>query len=212
MINYVKIHPMLWDKTCRAYRSKKLNGRVWAEIAEHLGTTVKQVKKRYRSLRDTFSRYLREVKNAETAGRVPEKIYWAHYEQMSFLANHIGVRNSGEDDDYVEMEPKEEEKAQEDVFTMSPFESSSPEPERISTVSVVKEETPAKRQRLDFEEDSNDIFAKELDILIEDETDSFMAFLATKIKKAKLTKDQMDQFQIETLKFVSDKLGEFTKY
>lgn len=65
----------------------------WQEVASTLGQTITNCKKRWKSLRDTFSKYYRLelIYESNKGSSRRRQRAWVHYEQLSFLKNHVDL-------------------------------------------------------------------------------------------------------------------------
>ncbi|CAG9771612.1 unnamed protein product [Ceutorhynchus assimilis] len=85
LIKAVKQNPVIYDKLADGYNSMLARENVWKEIGAKLGQEdVVFLKKRWRSLRDAFIKYLRVRKRAK--GKCKK---WRHFNSMAFLIGHI---------------------------------------------------------------------------------------------------------------------------
>ena len=76
--------PSLWDKQDAKYKDSNYKDARWKEIAEILCLTKKDVKKKLKSLRDTFMRH-KNTKSKSVDGLSDCKPKWKYYNIMSFL-------------------------------------------------------------------------------------------------------------------------------
>ncbi|XP_029708440.1 uncharacterized protein LOC115254898 isoform X2 [Aedes albopictus] len=97
LINQVKLHPVLYDKSLKAYRKPGATDNAWVDIADALGVRVEDCKKRWKSLRDTFIKYFRQEILAATIPNMKRK-KWVYFEQMSFLRGHVELYGISETD------------------------------------------------------------------------------------------------------------------
>ncbi|XP_055383209.1 uncharacterized protein LOC129613249 isoform X2 [Condylostylus longicornis] len=88
LIEIMRELPCLWDKTDAKYKNKKLKEEKWEEIAEHLNTTIKICKLKWRNLRD---RYLKERRKSNTSSgsKYQSHNIWKYCDTMSFLDKSI---------------------------------------------------------------------------------------------------------------------------
>ncbi|CAO1367773.1 unnamed protein product, partial [Diamesa hyperborea] len=74
----------------------------WAQVAEALNTKVEFCKKRWKSLRDTYIKYLRFEMQSDNDGEQCVKKHkpWVYYEDLNFLRQHVelfrGLNTYGE--------------------------------------------------------------------------------------------------------------------
>ncbi|XP_055548199.1 transcription factor Adf-1-like [Wyeomyia smithii] len=109
LIQQVKLRPVLYDKSLKAYRKPGATDCAWAEIASALGVQVDNCKKRWKSLRDTFIKYFRQEILA-TPGSKRKK--WVYYEHMNFLRNHVELYGISETDSTSDKETVTSDDAQ----------------------------------------------------------------------------------------------------
>lgn len=86
IIDLVGKKRFLYDKKEKLYRNNKIKAEAWKNIAEELGTGVDVLEKRWKSLRDQFSRELkrRNNKSSGSAGS-PPRMKFKYYERLLFL-------------------------------------------------------------------------------------------------------------------------------
>ncbi|XP_037513427.1 uncharacterized protein LOC119389997 [Rhipicephalus sanguineus] len=101
LIAQVVKRPALWDVKIKDFRNKHKKSILWEEIAQSLkevdeSVTVDEVQARWKNLRDTFRKKLKEEKNTKRSGAgAPSKTaYWPHIEQMTFLRDLMEPRRS----------------------------------------------------------------------------------------------------------------------
>ncbi|XP_038058020.1 uncharacterized protein LOC119729508 [Patiria miniata] len=93
LISAVREFPLLYDPTARNYRDPEIVTDAWREIAKAIGANEwTECKERWRKLRDAYVK----VKKSSTYQPIGNKkpITWVHYEDMSFLADHIKHRGN----------------------------------------------------------------------------------------------------------------------
>ncbi|XP_062551956.1 uncharacterized protein LOC134217189 [Armigeres subalbatus] len=97
LIKQVELHPVLYDKSLKAYRKPGATDNAWVVIADSLGVRVEDCKKRWKSLRDTFIKYFRqEILASSMPGMKRKK--WVYFEHMSFLRGHVELYGISETD------------------------------------------------------------------------------------------------------------------
>ncbi|GFU22375.1 uncharacterized protein NPIL_213021 [Nephila pilipes] len=80
LIREVYKHRSLWDQKSLDYLSRTLKAKEWETVAQEMDCTVDEVKNRWKILKDSFNREVRNMaKNGNHSSR------WAHFESMSFL-------------------------------------------------------------------------------------------------------------------------------
>ncbi|XP_055638351.1 transcription factor Adf-1-like [Toxorhynchites rutilus septentrionalis] len=108
LIHQVKLRPVLYDKSLKAYRKPGATDNAWAEISNALGVKAEDCKKRWKSLRDTFIKYFRqEILVATVPGMKRKK--WIYYEQMGFLRTHVELYGISETDSASDKETVQSE-------------------------------------------------------------------------------------------------------
>uniref|UniRef100_A0A034W6W4 Transcription factor Adf-1 n=1 Tax=Bactrocera dorsalis TaxID=27457 RepID=A0A034W6W4_BACDO len=93
LIEAVKLHPCLFDKSSLLFRDKMLKEKAWKAASIATGASVEQCKQRWKSLRD---RFVREVvlQQAKTDDAAEEKNEWCYFELMRFLTKHVNPRKT----------------------------------------------------------------------------------------------------------------------
>ncbi|XP_018787113.1 PREDICTED: uncharacterized protein LOC108967876 [Bactrocera latifrons] len=94
LIEAVKLHPCLFDKSSLLFRDKLLKEKAWEAASIATGAPVEQCKQRWKSLRDRFVRevVLQQSKTDDDAAE--EKNEWCYFELMRFLTKHVNPRKT----------------------------------------------------------------------------------------------------------------------
>ncbi|XP_055386174.1 zinc finger protein 91-like [Condylostylus longicornis] len=87
LITQIAQRQFLYDKTHEYYSKFQLRIDAWQEISESLNRPVKELKKKWEALRDTYRKFYRKMNNRLNEGKGVVK--WVHYEHMKFLNGHI---------------------------------------------------------------------------------------------------------------------------
>lgn len=93
LVEIVAKYPSLYDKQNSIYKRQVVKDNAWKEIAEHLGRSAEDCKKRWRNIRDTYKRRIRKEKSIYSSSSRAKK--WALAEMLSFLHNVENKRSSG---------------------------------------------------------------------------------------------------------------------
>lgn len=91
LIRQVEIRPILYDKSLKGYRKSALRHQYWKEIANNIGSSVEECRKRWRSLRDAFSKHYKLMGRMEPVSYKRKK--WIFFDQMSFIAQYLDNSN-----------------------------------------------------------------------------------------------------------------------
>ncbi|XP_055920493.1 uncharacterized protein LOC129952090 [Eupeodes corollae] len=91
LIRQVEIRPILYDKSLKGYRKSALRHQYWKEIANSIGSSVEECRKRWRSLRDAFSKHYKLMGRMEPVTYKRKK--WIFFDQMSFIAQYLDNSN-----------------------------------------------------------------------------------------------------------------------
>ncbi|KAF5291057.1 hypothetical protein FQA39_LY14490 [Lamprigera yunnana] len=115
LIQCVSEHKELFDTESLSYSNTNLKKKVWEEIATELNSTSDVCKKKWRNIRDSYRKYVREVK----VRIVPLRRY-RHANLLQFLNpfmhDKIAITNVYTDDDQQD-ESRKNEQQQEKSFT-----------------------------------------------------------------------------------------------
>lgn len=92
LIAQVSRRPVIYDRSLKGYRKTSMRKQCWNEISKAMDSTEEECRKRWRSLRDSFSKHYKLAQRSEEAvGKTHRK--WVFYDKMSFLVPHMdGVR------------------------------------------------------------------------------------------------------------------------
>lgn len=88
LIGEVEKRPALWNIQRADYRNIHLKSALWDQVAAAVDSPVEHITTRCRTLRDTFLRKLREVKESRRSGAGANdtvKVTWPHFAQLMFL-------------------------------------------------------------------------------------------------------------------------------
>ncbi|KAG4068626.1 hypothetical protein HA402_002317 [Bradysia odoriphaga] len=88
LIKTISRYPILWDR--KNFDSDQRN-EVWQNLSKKLDLKLEWMKKRWSYLREQYVRHLKQVNNLESDK--PLKKNYKYFTEMSFLANHIQIRN-----------------------------------------------------------------------------------------------------------------------
>ncbi|XP_013117455.1 uncharacterized protein LOC106094764 [Stomoxys calcitrans] len=102
-IGVVKKYPILFDPLHEDYKNIAKKDRIWSKIARDFYTDADDLKKKWKSLRDTYAKYIKRV-NSETA---PKEWIWA--EHMKFFRPYLFVNNQSLKDDSYSNYPGSDE-------------------------------------------------------------------------------------------------------
>jgi hypothetical protein len=88
LIEAVRLRPSIYDKTAAVYKNNKVREQEWKEVAQAVDMQdVEAVKKRWRSLRDSFIKIQRSLRHNPR-----QIIKWLYYKRMKFLVPHIETK------------------------------------------------------------------------------------------------------------------------
>ncbi|KAJ6637479.1 hypothetical protein Bhyg_10209 [Pseudolycoriella hygida] len=88
LIKTISRYPILWD---RKHFDSDLRNEVWLKLSKKLKIKVEWMKKRWSYLREQYVRHLKQINNLESDKQ--SKKNYKYFNEMSFLANHIQLRN-----------------------------------------------------------------------------------------------------------------------
>lgn len=88
LIEAVKNNPILYDNTLSDFKVPEKKIYCWEKIAKNLGTSEEECRKRWRTLRERYTRELKQMKFGSGA-----KISsWEFFRHLGFLIDHIKYR------------------------------------------------------------------------------------------------------------------------
>ncbi|XP_055913135.1 transcription factor Adf-1-like [Eupeodes corollae] len=91
LVEIVRCHAILWDLTNPNYKNIKKKAAIWKNIADELGLPIDVCKKKWKTLRDCFSRELHKKPKSVQAAEEPESS-WKFRDQMKFIREHMKPR------------------------------------------------------------------------------------------------------------------------
>lgn len=89
LIEAVKNNPILYDNTLSDFKIPEKKIYCWEKIAKNLGTSEEECRKRWRTLRE---RYTRELKQMKFGGGGKSTSSWEFFRHLGFLIDHIKYR------------------------------------------------------------------------------------------------------------------------
>ncbi|TMW42578.1 hypothetical protein DOY81_012341 [Sarcophaga bullata] len=103
-IEIVKKYEVVYNNHHPDYKNVEVKAKIWSQIAEEIGLSVDASKRKWKNLRDSYTKYLRSYRvGTKTAKKYQ---FWAHAEHMEFLKpfqgpgrSSINNNNLKEDDD-----------------------------------------------------------------------------------------------------------------
>ena len=89
LMEEVRKHPSIYDKSSREYRDGRIRSNAWKEIELALGVSIPgSALKRYSTIRTRFSKYLRDLQLPSGSGTA-SIILKPEYESLRWLITHI---------------------------------------------------------------------------------------------------------------------------
>uniref|UniRef100_A0A6P7GYP1 Uncharacterized protein LOC114348126 n=1 Tax=Diabrotica virgifera virgifera TaxID=50390 RepID=A0A6P7GYP1_DIAVI len=77
LIELVKKYPILYDLSHEDYKNIRKKDKIWDEIGQEMKECREELKRRWRSLRDSYVRYLRVIKTRTGQGAQNKTWQWA---------------------------------------------------------------------------------------------------------------------------------------
>ncbi|XP_040161524.1 uncharacterized protein LOC120899584 [Anopheles arabiensis] len=109
LITLVEQNKCLWASSHKEYKNQYMRQQAWKSIAAVLNSTENEVKKRWRSLRDTYSRKLNDMNQPSGSGY--KHVGWKYFQVMSFLKDcyasrpregNVPIRKDPVNEEYLE--------------------------------------------------------------------------------------------------------------
>ena len=85
----VRQYPCLYDKYCKDYQDKNLKNNAWAAVAAKYGITSADAEKKYKTIRSSYTRYLKRKRNAPPGSRNADGPTPIAFQNLDWLASHI---------------------------------------------------------------------------------------------------------------------------
>uniref|UniRef100_A0A6P7F325 Transcription factor Adf-1-like n=1 Tax=Diabrotica virgifera virgifera TaxID=50390 RepID=A0A6P7F325_DIAVI len=120
LIELVKKYPILYDLSHEDYKNIRKKDKIWDEIGQEMKECREELKRRWRSLRDSYVRYLRVIKTRTGQGAQNKTWQWAEsmkmFQPFLLFANTssnmpevaTNVESATEKDDGVDVSRNEE--------------------------------------------------------------------------------------------------------
>lgn len=89
--------PCLWNYRSSSYKNVSMKNNAWKEIANALGKTIDEVKKKIKNVRQAYVAEKKKVDASKKSGSSAESIYVPHlyyYDNMNFLAPVVVLRKT----------------------------------------------------------------------------------------------------------------------
>ncbi|XP_065369689.1 serine-rich adhesin for platelets [Calliphora vicina] len=91
-IDIVKKHDIVYNTHHPDYKNVEIKLKVWTQIAEEIGLSVDASKRKWKNLRDSYTKYLRSFRVGTKTSKKYQ--FWAHAEHMDFLKPYQGPGRS----------------------------------------------------------------------------------------------------------------------
>ena len=89
----IREFPTIYNRASKDFKDRNKKANSWKRIAEYLGQTVEDVKRRYESIRTSFSRYLQKRRGRSGSG-VQDTPLEPKFEHLRWLLSFINTRQS----------------------------------------------------------------------------------------------------------------------
>ncbi|XP_018574336.1 uncharacterized protein LOC108913296 [Anoplophora glabripennis] len=216
-IQCIQDHPPIWKKSCKGYSDRKSREKSWHVIGEVMfdewdemseeekQDQVKEMKTKWRHMRDSFSKYINQERNGDPTLKKKKYVY---ADSLSFLLQTLSKRTTSRN---VSREIKEEYKSQ------SPHEkneSSETDEDVVETVRTSTKASVFRKPSARKSETFNDFEQKLLEKLgnrntqeareeiSEDSDKSFLMSILGDLRK--LNDEEKLDFRFHTLQFFRD--------
>ncbi|XP_004522547.1 integrator complex subunit 6 homolog isoform X2 [Ceratitis capitata] len=87
-IDIVKKYDVVYNTHNPDYKNVEVKMKVWSQIAEEIGLSVDASKRKWKNLRDSYTKYLRSFRVGTKTSKKYQ--YWAHADHMDFLKPYQG--------------------------------------------------------------------------------------------------------------------------
>ncbi|KAL1488116.1 hypothetical protein ABEB36_015074 [Hypothenemus hampei] len=91
LIEFVREAEMLWSKKSRYYKNTPMKLRIWTEISGKLNSTVEECIRRWKTLRDRFSREIKK-KDMPSGSAGCSRPEWSLLATLEFLKDSVTSR------------------------------------------------------------------------------------------------------------------------
>ncbi|XP_077523259.1 uncharacterized protein LOC144134170 [Amblyomma americanum] len=98
LIIEVSKRPLLWDVKDNIFRNKSTKESLWEEVRDAIRAiddtvTVEEIIARWKNLKDTYRREIKDEKDGKKSGSgATAKTAWPHLKQMEFLRDSMETR------------------------------------------------------------------------------------------------------------------------
>ncbi|XP_017481956.1 PREDICTED: rho GTPase-activating protein gacF isoform X1 [Rhagoletis zephyria] len=87
-IDIVKKYDVVYNTHNPDYKNVEVKMKVWSQIAEEIGLSIDASKRKWKNLRDSYTKYLRSFRVGTKTSKKYQ--YWAHADHMDFLKPYQG--------------------------------------------------------------------------------------------------------------------------
>ncbi|XP_039473065.1 uncharacterized protein LOC120441755 isoform X1 [Oreochromis aureus] len=94
LINAVANHPELYDTSCFLYRDRNIKDRAWRKISEEIGQPEDICRRKWKNLRDTYSKEKRTEKEKRSGSAAGSGRRWKFFAVMGFLDPFLTPRET----------------------------------------------------------------------------------------------------------------------
>ncbi|KAL4008760.1 hypothetical protein ACER0C_002612 [Sarotherodon galilaeus] len=101
LISAVANHPALYDASCYFYRDRNKKDLAWRHISEEIGQPEDICRRKWKSLRDTYSKEKRTEKEKRSGSAAGSGRRWKFFAVMEFLDPFLTPRETSESTDYA---------------------------------------------------------------------------------------------------------------
>lgn len=89
LMDDVRQYSCLYDKYCKDYQDKNVKNSAWAAVAAKYGITPAEAEKKYKTIRSSYTRYLKRKRNAPAGSRNADAPTPIAFQNLDWLASHI---------------------------------------------------------------------------------------------------------------------------
>ncbi|XP_060866685.1 transcription factor Adf-1-like [Metopolophium dirhodum] len=89
LVSLIEKRPSIYDFKHKDHSNRTVQDKLWEEISKEMDVSVSVCKSKWTSLRNSYARELREIKNKKSGSAASKKRKWYLFESMSFLSDFM---------------------------------------------------------------------------------------------------------------------------
>ncbi|XP_067118580.1 transcription factor Adf-1-like [Centruroides vittatus] len=89
-IETVRKYPCLYDKKCTDFKDTTLKKTIWTAIGEQFGISGDDAEKRWKNLRDRYTKERRKMRESHVSGASTSEVYFTNWSLFKYIDGFLG--------------------------------------------------------------------------------------------------------------------------